>query len=206
VFDVLKTNPIVAVLRGIQPKEAQAVGEALLHAGIRIMEVTLNSPNPLQSIEILAKEFGHTAVIGAGTVVDPSDCQRVADHGGTICVSPNTNISVIKAAIAAHLTPFPGFMTPSEAFIAIDAGARFLKLFPGSSVPMSHIKALKPTLPEGIGFIVNGGVSADNAADWLAAGADGIGMGSELFRPGDQATDVRRKANAVVARLPQQSS
>ncbi|HEX8621450.1 MAG TPA: 2-dehydro-3-deoxy-6-phosphogalactonate aldolase [Allosphingosinicella sp.] len=190
--------PLVAIIRGVTPGEAEATGEAFFEAGIRIIEVPLNSPDPLASIERLARRFGEAALIGAGTVLDPADVARVRDVGGRIIVSPNTFPPVIEAAAAAGLVSLPGFFTPSEAFRALRAGATGLKLFPAEGAAPPVVKALRAVLPRDVPLLVVGGVGPGTMWPWLDVGADGFGLGSGLYRPGQSAQETAAKARAYV--------
>lgn len=197
--DALATMPLVAILRGIAPDEAPAVGEALVAAGITIFEVPLNSPEPLVSIARLEERFGERALVGAGTVLRPGQVREVADAGGRIVVSPNFSAAVVEATRAAGLVSVPGVFTPTEAFAALDAGASALKLFPGEAVTPRVVGALRAVLPTGARLLVTGGVGSENIADFLAAGADGAGVGSALYKPGRSAAEVAEAASALVA-------
>lgn len=190
--------PLIAIIRGVRPEEAEDVGAAIIGAGIRIVEVPLNSPEPLRSIERLARRFGDRALIGAGTVLDPADVSRVADAGGRIIVSPSSDTAVIRRTAEADLVSAPGFFTPSEAFTALAAGAHALKLFPaeGASPPM--LKAMTAVLPKNVPLIVVGGVKADTMAPWREAGANGFGLGSGLYKPGQSAAETAEKARTFV--------
>jgi len=197
----LAAVPLVAIVRGIVPEEAEAVGAALIEAGIGIIEVPLNSPRPFDSIAILAKAFGGHATIGAGTVLNAADVARVQDAGGVLIVSPNAALPVIEASVAAGLVSAPGIFTPSEAFAALDAGAHALKLFPAEAATPAVAKALLAVLPKGTDLLIVGGVSPDTMAPWLTAGARGFGLGSGVFRPGMSAAEVGTKAWAYVGAL-----
>lgn len=190
--------PLVAILRGVTPSEAEAIGETLIEAGVRIIEVPLNSPDPLESVARLARRFGEDALIGAGTVLDPADVTRVADAGGQLIVSPNTDQQVIRAACAAGLVSAPGYFTPSEAFAAIAAGAHGLKLFPAEAASPAVVKAQRAVLPKAMPLIVVGGVTPDKVAAYLAAGADGFGLGSALYVPGMTPGEVGTRARTFV--------
>lgn len=194
--------PLVAIIRGVTPAEAEAVGEALYEAGIRIIEVPLNSPDPLKSIERLAGSLGERALVGAGTVLKPRQVAEVQAAGGRLIVSPNTNADVIAATVAAGLVSCPGFFTPSEAFSALAAGAHALKLFPAEAATPAVVKAQRAVLPRQVPLLVVGGVKAAGLAAWLDAGASGFGLGSGLFRPGDTPEQVLDHARAYVAALP----
>lgn len=191
--------PLIAIIRGVRPDEAETVGAALIEAGIRIIEVPLNSPDPFLSIERLASRFGGDALIGAGTVLDPDDVKRVARAGGRIIVAPSTDPAVIRQTWDEGLVSAPGFFTPSEAFAALHAGAHVLKLFPAEAASPAVLKALKAVLPAEVPLIVVGGVKADTMRPWLDAGANGFGLGSGLFKPGRSAADVAAAARAYVA-------
>jgi len=191
--------PLVAIIRGVTPDEAVEIGEAIFDAGIRIVEVPLNSPDPIASIARLAERFGDRALVGAGTVIEPEDVARVADAGGKLIVSPNTHVPVIEASVAAGLVSSPGFYTASDAFDALRAGAHALKFFPAEAASPKVVKALKAVLPPEVPLLVVGGVTPDNVDPWLAAGADGFGLGSGVYRPGQDAETVGRQAAAYVA-------
>jgi 2-dehydro-3-deoxyphosphogalactonate aldolase len=191
--------PLVAIIRGITPAEAEAIGEAIYEAGIRIIEVPLNSPQPLESIGILAKSLGNRALIGAGTVLTVEDVGRVRDEGGRIIVSPGTDPDVIAATAAAGMVSAPGFYTPSEAFQALKAGAHGLKLFPAEAASPAVVKAMRAVLPRQVPLLVVGGVRPDNMRAYLDAGANGFGLGSGLYKPGQSPAEVAEQARAYVA-------
>jgi 2-dehydro-3-deoxyphosphogalactonate aldolase len=193
--------PLIAIIRGVEPEEAEAIGEALYDAGIRIIEVPLNSPRPLESIRRLAARFGDDALIGAGTVLKPDDVAKVAEAGGRIIVAPNTDADVIAATVRAGMVSAPGYFTPSEAFAALDAGAHVLKLFPAEAAPPIVVKAQRAVLPKAVPLVVVGGVTPDKMAAYRAAGADGFGLGGALYRPGQGAEEVAAQARAFVAAL-----
>ena len=193
--------PLVAIIRGVTPGEAEAIGEAILEAGIRIIEVPLNSPDPLQSIERLARRLGERALVGAGTVLDPAQVGQVRDAGGQLIVSPNTNTDVIAATVSAGMVSCPGYFTPSEAFAAINAGAHALKLFPAEAASPAVVKAQRAVLPRDVAILVVGGVTADVMGAWLEAGADGFGLGSGVYKPGQSAEQTAINARAYVAGL-----
>lgn len=193
------TCPLVAIIRGVTPDEAQAIGGALVEAGIRIIEVPLNSPDPLNSIERLATAFGDEATIGAGTVLTARDVRAVADAGGRIIVSPGFDAEVVQAAVAAKLVSSPGYFTPSEAFAALKAGAHVLKLFPAEAAPPAVVKAQRAVIPRSVPLVVVGGVTPEKVAAYFEAGADGFGLGGALYRPGQSAGEVRAQAEAFVA-------
>ncbi|PTQ13091.1 2-dehydro-3-deoxy-6-phosphogalactonate aldolase [Sphingomonas oleivorans] len=192
------TPPVVAILRGIRPEEVVAVGQALVAAGIRLIEVPLNSPDPLDSIALLAESCGSEALVGAGTVLDPASVDAVAGVGGRLLVTPNINAAVIARAVEKGMEPLPGFITPSEAFTAISAGATRLKLFPAASLGPAYLKAVREILPAHVKSWAVGGTGAANLGDWLAAGAEGIGVGGALYRPGDTAALVGERGRQLV--------
>ncbi|WP_184722922.1 2-dehydro-3-deoxy-6-phosphogalactonate aldolase [Caulobacter sp.] len=196
---VLETLPLVAILRGLKPDEAVEVGEALVAAGFLCLEVPLNSPQPLDSIRRLRDALGDRAIVGAGTVLSPRAVQEVADAGGQIIISPNSDPAVIAATKAAGLISFPAFFTPTEAFAAIDAGADALKLFPAETAGPATLKAIKAVLPPAAPVFPVGGVEPGNLAAWRAAGANGFGLGSALYKPGHTAAQVGAAAQAFVA-------
>lgn len=197
----LSECPLVAIIRGVTPDEAVAIGEALYGEGIRIIEVPLNSPEPLESIRRLAEAFGDRALIGAGTVLDPADVRRVADVGGKLIVSPNTYTPVIEATIEAGLVSAPGYYTPSEAFEAVRAGAHALKLFPAEAASPAVVKGQLAVLPKHIPLLVVGGVTPGNMRAYLEAGARGFGLGSGLYKPGQTPDQVRLQAQAYIEGL-----
>lgn len=193
--------PLVAILRGITPDEAEAIGDALAEAGIAIIEVPLNSPDPLRSIELLARRLGERLLIGAGTVLSVPDVRSVRDAGGRIIVSPNTDIDVIAASADAGLVSAPGYFTPSEGFAALRAGAHALKLFPAEAASPAVVKAQRAVLPKSVPLLVVGGVKATNMQPWLDAGANGFGIGSAIYKPGQTAAEVGAQARAFVGAL-----
>lgn len=194
--------PLVAILRGVRPDEAVAIGEALVDAGMRIIEVPLNSPEPFQSIARLTGALGERALVGAGTVLSVAQAQDVARAGGRLIVMPHTDVEVIRAAKAAGLYALPGFATPSEAFAALNAGADALKLFPAEANPPAALKAMRAVLPRSVKVLPVGSITPDNMAAYLAAGADGFGLGSALYKPGADAAQVRAAAQRFIAGLP----
>jgi 2-dehydro-3-deoxyphosphogalactonate aldolase len=193
------TAPIVAILRGVAPDAVVAIGDALVEAGIRLIEVPFNSPDPTTSIRMLQDRLGDRAAIGGGTVLDVAAVEALAATGGTIMVTPNTNPAVIARGVELGLEPMPGFVTPSEAFQAIAAGARRLKLFPAVALGPAYLKAVREVLPKHVRVWAVGGTGVDNLAEWLAAGVEGIGVGGALYKPGDDAAVVGERARALVA-------
>ena len=193
--------PLIAIIRGVTPAEVEEIGDALFEAGIRIIEVPLNSPEPLKSIKKLANRFGDRALVGAGTVLEARQVAEVKAAGGQLIVSPDTNVQVISAAVAAGLVSCPGYFTPSEAFTALAAGAHALKLFPAEAATPSVVKAQRAVLPKDVPVLIVGSVKPDMMGRWLAAGANGFGLGSGVFRPGNSAVEVLANARAYVAGL-----
>jgi 2-dehydro-3-deoxyphosphogalactonate aldolase len=191
--------PLVAILRGITPAECEAIGDALVDAGFTLLEVPLNSPDPLVSIAAMAARYRGRAMVGAGTVLTPEAVAAVADAGGEMIISPNTNTDVIRASVARGLVSLPGYFTPSEAFAALAAGAHALKLFPAEGVPPAFLKAQRAVLPRDTRVLAVGGIAPDTMARWHAAGADGFGLGSSLYRAGKPAADVARDAAAFIS-------
>ncbi|MGA0604769.1 2-dehydro-3-deoxy-6-phosphogalactonate aldolase [Phenylobacterium sp. VNQ135] len=197
----LAEAPVVAIVRGIRPEEAAEHAQALFEAGVRGMEVPLNSPDPLTSIRKLAEGFGDRMCIGAGTVLTAERVEAVAEAGGRIIVSPNTSAEVIRRAVELGLDPAPGFATASEAFQAIEAGARHLKLFPAATYGPGHVKQLKAVLPPEAVVWAVGGVGPDSMAEWWAAGCRAFGLGGELYRAGQSPDETAEKAARVMAAL-----
>jgi 2-dehydro-3-deoxyphosphogalactonate aldolase len=195
----LATCPVVAILRGIQPDEVDAIGDALVEAGIVVLEVPLNSPEPFDSVKRLATRHGSRALIGAGTVVEVADVARVAAAGGRLVVAPNFDVEVVRAAKAAGLFIAPGVMTPSEGFAALKAGADALKLFPAEMIPAAAFKAWRAVFPRDALLVAVGGIGVDNLKIYGDAGASGFGIGSTLYKPGRSAAEVGRLARALVA-------
>ena len=191
--------PVVAILRGVRPDEVAAVATALEEAGVAIIEVPLNSPQPLDSIAILARTFGERLLIGAGTLTDPADVASVRDAGGRLIVTPHADPSIVRAAKQAGMIAVPGFFSPAEAFALLKAGADGIKLFPAEAASPSVLRALLAVLPRGTMVLPVGGVDADSMAAWHAAGAAGCGIGSSIYRAGDSPGVVATKAAALVA-------
>ena len=196
--EALQALPLIAILRGLKPEEAADIGEGLVAAGFRCLEVPLNSPSPLDSIARMRAALGDRAIVGAGTVLTPGHVQQVAGAGGQIVISPNTDPAVIRATKAAGMISLPGFYTASEAFAALAAGADGLKLFPAEAAGPAVIKALKAVLPAGCDVFAVGGVEPANMAAYRTAGAAGFGIGSSLYAPGRSADDVHARARAFV--------
>lgn len=193
--------PLIAILRGVKPDEVEDIGEALLAVGFTLVEVPMNSPDPLESVARLARRFEGRAIIGAGTVLREAQVAAVRAAGGTMIISPNANPGVIAAGAAAGLVSLPGIATPSEAFAALDAGATALKLFPAEAFTPAVVKAMRAVLPGDARVLPVGGISPDNMQPWREAGAAGFGLGSALYKPGMRAADVGANARAFVAAL-----
>lgn len=193
----LDACPIVAILRGIRPEEAEAVGAALLAAGLNVIEVPLNSPRPFESIRRLAAAFGDRALIGAGTVTTEEEIAGVVRAGGRLMVTPHADPALVLAARARGLIACPGFLSPAEAFALLGAGADALKLFPAEMASPAVVRALLAVLPKGTAILPVGGMSAETIPAWKAAGAAGFGVGSALYRPGDTAEAVGARARAL---------
>lgn len=190
--------PLVAICRGIQPHEADAIGAALYEAGFRLIEVPMNSPQPLDSIARLARSLPADAVVGAGTVLSTAAVQDVRNAGGTLIVMPHSDTEVIRAAKAASMFCVPGAATPTEAFACVHAGADALKLFPAELVTPTVMRAMRAVLPPALPLLPVGGVTPGSMATWRAAGASGFGLGSALYQPGIDAAAVAERARAFV--------
>ena len=194
----LERCPLVAILRGVQPAEAESIGFALERAGVCIIEVPLNSPSPFESIAILSRKFGHRILIGAGTLTKPSQVGEVAAAGGQLIVTPHADLAIVRTAKDAGLLAFPGFFNPTEAFALLEAGADAIKLFPAEVLGPPMLKALRAVLPKSAIVIPVGGVDAKHVGPWMAAGALGLGVGSSIYKPGDDARIVEAKAQALL--------
>ncbi|MEW9573455.1 2-dehydro-3-deoxy-6-phosphogalactonate aldolase [Rhodanobacter sp. Si-c] len=192
----LQPLPLVAILRGLTPGEAVATGRAIVEAGFRVLEVPLNSPQPFDSIALLAEALGKDVLVGAGTVMTPAQVEAVANAGGRLIVMPHADTVVIRAAKAAGLLCVPGVATPTEAFAALAAGADGLKLFPAEQSSPAVLKAWRAVLPREVPVLPVGGIAAGNMAPWVAAGAAGFGIGSALFAPGRTLDDTAQRARA----------
>lgn len=196
--DAMASNGLIAILRGLRPEDALAIGEQLYASGLRVIEVPLNSPEPLRSIRTLRDALPADCLIGAGTVLSEADVLAVRDAGGQLIVMPHSDRKVLRAAKAAGLQLAPGVMTPTEAFAALEEGADALKLFPAEALTPAVVRALLAVLPKGTPLVPVGGITPDNMGPFLEAGVAGFGLGSGLFKPGLSAADVRERADAYV--------
>lgn len=190
--------PLVAILRGVRPDEVEPIGDALVAAGFTLIEVPMNSPDPLDSIGRLARRLEGQALVGAGTVLTPDQVRAVQQVGGRLIISPNSDLSVIAQSAQAGLVSMPGYFTPTEAFAAVHAGASALKLFPAEAATPAVLKAQRAVLPKDLPILVVGGINPDNMAPWVAAGANGFGLGSALYKPGATAAQVSEAAQAFL--------
>ena len=193
--------PLVAILRGVRPAEVVPIGEALVDAGFAIVEVPLNSPEPLESIRRLVVSLGTDVLVGAGTVMTPDEVRAIADVGGRIVVMPHSDSAVVRAAKAAGLYCTPGVATPTEGFAALSLGADALKLFPAELLTPAVLKAMRSVFPKTTRFLPVGGITPDNMAPYVAAGASGFGLGSALYKPGDTPDQVSVRARLFVERI-----
>ncbi len=193
--------PLVAIIRGVTPNEAADVGQALFEGGVRIIEVPLNSPEPFASIRAIVDSLGGKALVGAGTVLDPAEVAQVKAAGGRIAVSPGMNEAVIAETVRQGLVSCPGFFTPSEAFAALGCGAHALKFFPAEAASPKVAKALRAVLPKDVPLLIVGGITADSMQPWLEAGADGFGLGSALYKPGQSRSETLVRARAFVEKV-----
>ena len=191
---LLEDLPLIAILRGIRPQEVPAAADALTGAGFRIIEIPLNSPEPLESLRHLAGRRG--LLVGAGTVLSPAEVEAVAAAGGRLMVAPNADREVIAAAERLGMVALPGVATPTEAFTALAAGADGLKMFPAEILPPKAVKAWRAVLPASMALLPVGGITPESMADYLAAGADGFGLGSALYKPGMSAAELGQRAKA----------
>jgi 2-dehydro-3-deoxyphosphogalactonate aldolase len=195
---VLSELPLVAILRGLRPDAALAVGAAVVDAGFRALEVPLNSPEPLESIRRLQAEFGDRCLVGAGTVLSAAAVHEVADAGGQLIVTPHTDVAIIAATKRRGLVSMPGTATPSEAFAALRAGADAIKVFPAEQIGPRVLRAWRAVLPPELGVFPVGGITPDNMRDYVAAGANGFGIGSALYKPGRALGEIAALAQRFV--------
>ena len=194
--DYLTELPLIAILRGLKPENAEAVGYILVEAGFRIIEVPLNSPDPFRSIQILAGAMPKNVLVGAGTVLDPQQVHGVRDMGGRLIVMPHADLDVIRLAKEQDLVCTPGVATPTEAFAALKAGADAIKIFPAEAIPPAVVKAWRAVLPKETIVLPVGGIKPDNMKPYLDAGANGFGLGSALFTPSMSVEEIGRNARA----------
>lgn len=199
----LEEVPILAILRGVRPEGVEAIAGVLVAAGVRAIEVPMNSPEAIDSVRKLADRWGEIALVGAGTVTTVEQVDAIADAGGRLIVSPHCNPRIIGRAVGRGLIPVPGVFTPTEAFQALEAGAAALKLFPAAVAGPSGLKAIKTVLPEGTAVLAVGGVTAEALPEWWAAGADGYGIGSGIYRPGDRPWTTAQRAAPYLRTLKQ---
>ena len=199
----LERSPMIAILRGVKPSEVEVICAALEEAGIAIVEVPLNSPEPLKSVETLARSFGDRMLIGAGTLTKVSEVASVASAGGRLIVTPHADVSIVRAAKVADLIAVPGFFNPTEAFALLHAGADGIKLFPADVLGPNMLKAMRAVLPNDAIVIPVGGVGVAQIPAWLNAGAQGFGLGSSLYKPGDSPAAIKMKARALIAAFHQ---
>ncbi|WP_136440392.1 2-dehydro-3-deoxy-6-phosphogalactonate aldolase [Pacificoceanicola onchidii] len=195
----MAANPLIAILRGLDPAQAGPVSDVLIRTGFRIIEVPLNSPDPLASITRISESHGEQAIVGAGTVLTVDQVKAVADAGGRVIVSPNMNPDVGRAAVARGLYWCPGVMTPTEAFAALDIGASVLKIFPAEMVPPAAIAAMRAVLPKDAIVAAVGGITPGTMGVYRAVGVDGFGLGSALFKPGYTLEDIAARASAFAS-------
>ena len=196
--DYLDDLPLIAILRGITPEDCEAVTEALFAAGFRIVEVPLNSPQALRSIERIAHQFGDGMLVGAGTVLTPDQVRQVNDNGGRLIVAPNTNLPVIQASVEAGMITIPGAATPTEAFAGIHAGASAVKVFPAEAIGPRVLASWRAVIPDTVPLLPVGGIDSHNMADYWQAGAAGFGLGSALYKPGKSLGDISASATKLV--------
>lgn len=191
--------PLIAILRGVTPQEIVAVGRVLYEAGFRVIEIPLNSPQPLESIQLLSRALGDDCLVGAGTVLNEQQVSAVAQAGGRLVVSPNTNGAVIRASKLAGMASAPGVATPSEGFAALEAGADALKLFPAEQLAPAVLKAWRAVFPADLPMLPVGGVTPDSMASYVQAGANGFGLGSALYKPGLDLEQLASNAKAFAS-------
>ena len=193
--------PLIAILRGVRPDEVLGIAAALEAAGVVIVEVPLNSPQPLESIRLLAETYGDRMLVGAGTVMTPDQVHEIAAVGGKIIVTPHADPELVRAAKSLGLLAAPGFFTPAEAFSLLKAGADAIKLFPAEAANPATLRGIRAILPPGTLVVPVGGITPETIPEWTAAGAAGFGIASSIYKPGDTAETVGRKARALVAAL-----
>lgn len=201
VATALRTRPLIAILRGITPDETDAIGDVLVETGFRVIEVPLNSPDPLVSIERMVNRYGRYALIGAGTVMSTTDVDRVKAAGGRLVVMPHSDLAIVRHAKSVGMTVAPGVATPTEAFAALAAGADALKLFPAEMITPAVVKSIRAVLPKSAMLVPVGGISAANIPAYRTAGATAFGIGSTLYAPGKSAAAVKASALELIAAI-----
>jgi len=189
----LQTNPIIAILRGLQPSQAESIGKLLYQAGIRVMEVPLNRENAFESIKILQSTMPSDVLVGAGTVINEGQLEQLKQMAVPLIISPNLDVDIVKSTVADDLFSMPGVATVSEAFLAYNSGARWLKLFPAASYGVIHLKAMLSVLPKDVNFVAVGGIDATNVNSWLGAGVKALGVGNSLFCEDDSYQQTKVK-------------
>jgi 2-dehydro-3-deoxyphosphogalactonate aldolase len=194
----LAPTPLIAILRGVTPDEADSIAAVIVDAGFGAIEIPLNSPDPLASVELVARLFGDKALVGAGTVLEAREVDEVAEAGGKLVVAPNADHAVIERAVKLGLVVLPGVATPTEAFAALKAGASGLKLFPGEAIPPEAVRAWRSVLPKETQLYPVGGVTLERIGPYRLAGVSGFGVGSALYKPGASVEEVARAAQAFV--------
>jgi len=200
-INLFTQTSLIGIFRGIKPSEAEEIVAAAIEGGLKIVEVPLNSPQPLTSIEKLSRMFDRNVIVGAGTVTSVREVQQVADAGGQLIVTPYARVDVVEKAKSLGLIAIPGAFSPTEIFAMHECGADAVKIFPAESMPPATLKGLKAVLPQQLSLIPVGGIDLGNMEEYIAAGAAGFGLGSALYRTGDQALDVLKKAQAFVAQI-----
>ncbi len=201
--DAKSARPLMAILRGVRPDEAVDVGKTLVDAGIELIEVTTNSPNPFESISMMISAIGDAASIGAGTVTDVSQVDQLAEAGGQFVVSPDCNPAVIGRTKEAGMLSYPGVFTPSECFTALRSGADTLKIFPAFLLTPTGLNAIRATLPADTNFFAVGGIDAPVFKEWLAGGVHGFGIGSSIYKPGKSLSEIKQSAMTCIAAYDQ---
>lgn len=198
---LLAENPIIAILRGIRPDEILDVAQTLVDQGIKVLEVPLNSPDPYDSIKLLSDNFGSICLCGAGTVVTAEQVDKVQQMGGKLVVSPNVDTAVIKRTIELGMVSVPGFSTPSEAYQAYHSGATYLKMFPAANIGLDYFKSISTIMPTDAKVIATGGINPENICSWLSAGAVGLGIGGDLYKPGISLKELKERAGALTSAI-----
>lgn len=198
---LLAENPIIAILRGIRPDEILDVAQTLVDQGIKVLEVPLNSPDPYDSIKLLCDKLGSICLCGAGTVVTAEQVEKVRQMGGKLVVSPNVDSAVIKRTIDLGMISVPGFSTSSEAYQAYHSGATYLKMFPAANIGLDYFKSISTIMPTDAKVIATGGINPENICSWLSAGAIGLGIGGDLYKPGISLKELKERAGALTSAI-----